>query len=144
MSKIKGIFYALVAIVIILIVPSSFFSNVINWLFKAIKWILFIDNAETGLPFEAEIIIKGVVEGLVVLILGYIGIKEKNPIGSIMSIIVGFVACVIIYWIAKYIIWILIGLLLIVIAYVIYLLIKNHKDKNKLIKGESENEQVGV
>ena len=57
-----------------------------------------------------------------------------------MSIIVGFVACVIIYWIAKYIIWILIGLLLIVIAYVIYLLIKKHKDKNKLIKGESENE----
>ena len=92
----------------------------------------------------AEKIIKGVVEGLVVLILGYIGIKEKNPIVTIMTFIVGFVACVIIYWIAKYIIWVLIGLLLIVIAYVIYLLIKKHKDKNKLVKGESENEQVGV
>lgn len=144
MDRIKGTLISILIIFLIIIIPVGVINGFFDFIINAVKWIVFIDNAETGLPMIAEMIIKGVVEGLVVLILGYIGIKEKNPIATIMSIIVGFVACVIIYWIAKYIIWILIGLLLIVIAYVIYLLIKNHKDKNKLIKGESENEKVGV
>lgn len=144
MDRIKGTLISILIIFLIIIVPVGVINGFFDFIVNAVKWIVFIDNAETGLPMIVEMIIKGVVEGLVVLILGYIGIKEKNPIVAIMSIIVGFVACVIIYWIAKYIIWILIGLLLIVIAYVIYLLIKKHKDKNKFIKGESENEQVGV
>ena len=144
MDRIKGTLISILIIFLIIIIPVGVINGFFDFIVDAIKWIVFIDNAETELPMIAEMIIKGVVEGLVVLILGYIGIKEKNPIVAIMSIFVGFVACVIIYWIAKYIIWILIGLLLIVIAYVIYLLIKKHKDKNKFIKGESENEQVGV
>ena len=143
MDRIKGTLISILIIFFIIIIPVGVINGFFDFIVNAAKWIVFIDNAETGLPMIAEMIIKGVVEGLVVLILGYIGIKEKNPIVAIMSIIVGFVACVIIYWIAKYIIWILIGLL-IVIAYVIYLLIKKYKDKNKLIKGESENEQLGV
>ena len=144
MDRIKGTLILLLIIFLLIIIPVGVINGFFDFIVNAVKWIVFIDNAETGLPMIAEMIIKGVVEGLVVLILGYIGIKEKNPIVAIMGIIIGFVACVIIYWIAKYIIWILIGLLLIVIAYVIYLLIKKHKDKNKFIKGESENEQVGV
>ena len=144
MDRIKGTLISILIIFLVIIIPVGVINGFFDFIVNAVKWIVFIDNAETGLPMIAEMIIKGVVEGLVVLILGYIGIKEKNPIVAIMSIIVGFVACVIIYWIAKYILWILIGLLLIVITYVIYLLIKKHKDKNKLIKGESENEQVGV
>lgn len=144
MDRIKETLISILIIFLIIIIPVGVINGFFNFIVNAIKWIVFIDNAETELPMIAEMIIKGVVEGLVVLILGYVGIKEKNPIVAIMGIIIGFVACVIIYWIAKYIIWILIGLLLIVIAYVIYLLIKKHKDKNKLIKGESENEQVGV
>ena len=144
MDRIKETLISILIIFLIIIIPVGVINGFFNFIVNAVKWIVFIDNAETELPMIAEMIIKGVVEGLVVLILGYVGIKEKNPIVAIMGIIIGFVACVIIYWIAKYIIWILIGLLLIVIAYVIYLLIKKHKDKNKLIKGESENEQVGV
>ena len=144
MDRIKGTLISILIIFLIIIIPVGVINGFFDFIVNAVKWIVFIDNAETGLPMIAEMIIKGVVEGLVVLILGYIGIKEKNPIVAVMCIIIGFVACVIIYWIAKYILWILIGLLLIVIAYVIYLLIKKHKDKNKLIKGESENEQVGV
>lgn len=140
MDRIKGTLISILIFFLIIIIPVGVINGFFDFIVNAVKWIVFIDNAGTGLPMIAEMIIKGVVEGLVVLILGYIGIKEKNPIVAIMSIIVGFVACVIIYWIAKYIVWILIGLVLIVITYVIYLLIKKHKDKNKLIKGESENE----
>lgn len=142
MDRIKGTLISLLIIFLLIIIPVGVINGFFDFIVNAVKWIVFIDNAETGLPMIAEMIIKGVVEGLVVLILGYIGIKEKNPIVAIMGIIIGFVACVIIYWIAKYIIWILIGLLLIVIAYVIYLLIKKHKDKKSklIVEGDAIND----
>ena len=138
MDRIKGTLISILIIYLIIIIPVGVINGFFDFIVDAIKWIVFIDNAETGLPMIAEMIIKGVVEGLIVLILGYIGIKEKNPIVAIMSIFVGFVACVIIYWIAKYIIWILIGLLLIVIVYIVYKVVRNMKEKNN--KGELSND----
>lgn len=64
-DRIKGIFWWLVIIAIIIIVPVSLFTDFFNLLGNAIKWVFFIDNAETGLPLWGEYLVKGIVEGVI-------------------------------------------------------------------------------
>ena len=136
MSKIKGTFYTVLALIIFIIVPVSIFTDAINWFFKAIKWILFIDNAETGLPFEAEIIIKVIAECIVVGTAIFLGINEKSPLLSIITIILGFALCILFYAICKYYVWILVILGLVIIGIVIYAIISRKKNKKKEIDRE--------
>ena len=137
MDRIKGILIGILIMFLIIIIPVGVVNDFFNFIADAIKWTVFIDNAETGLPMYAEMLIKGIVEGLIVLILGYIGLKEKNPITIIISVILAFVTCVIIYWLAKYIFVILCILLGLIIMYVCYLIINNNKEKSK---GDTQND----
>lgn len=129
MDKIKEVLIGILLIVLIVIIPVGVFTNFFNFIADAIKWIFFFDNAETGLPIWTEMFVKGIIEGLVLLIAGYAGIKEKNPLVSIITIIIGFMACIIIYWLAKYILIVLGILLGLIIVYVCYLIISRQKNK---------------
>lgn len=138
MDSVKEKLIGFLIIVAIIVIPVSLLATLTNWFVDAIKWIVFIDNTETGLPMWAEMLVKGIIEGLTILIAGYIGIKEKSLTVLIAGIVFSFAACVAIYFIAKYIIWILIGLLLIVIVYIVYKVIRNNQEKNN--KGELSND----
>ena len=119
---------------VVIIVPIAVFTNLIEWFFKAIKWVVFIDNAETGLPWQTEILVKGIVEGIITIFSLGVGINKKNPWVIILSIILGFLACVAIYAICKYIIWILLALVFFLTGFVISIIIKkkdNEKTENK-------------
>ena len=131
MGKVKGILMSLVVLVLILFGFFSLISGFIKWLCDAVKWIVFIDNAETGLSLQAEMIIKGVIEAIIIGIGLFIGISEKSPIITICSIVIGFFACILIYSICKYIVVILI-IAIILLGLFIALNILKSKKKNKL------------
>ena len=104
MGKVKGILIGLVVIILILFGFFSLISDFVKWLCDAVKWIIFIDNAETGLSLQAEMIIKGIIESIIIGIGLFLGISQKSPIITICSIVIGFLACLLIYAICKYII----------------------------------------
>ena len=140
MESIKSKLIAILIIAAFIIVPTSLLANFTNWFLDAIKWIIFIDNAEIGLPYWSEVFIKGAIE---VIILGFAavsGISNKNPFISILVIVLGFIACIIIYWIAEYIVWIMIALLLLATAYSIYLIITKNKNSENQKEGETQND----
>ena len=132
----------LVKIIIAILVAAgvlTFLLNVFAGLLYAVRWVVFIDNAETGLSFYSETLVKGIIEGVIGIISLTLGISKKNPFVTIVSIIVGFVVCVILYFIKQYILWILVTLLILICLYITYLLItkNNEKKKNKSkIKGK--------
>ena len=140
MKSIKDKLIGILIIAVIIIIPTSLLSTLTNWFVDAIKWVVFIDNAETGLPFWCEILIKGIIEAIIVGIASVSGISNKNPFVSILVIVLGFVACIIIYWIAEYIVWIMIALLLLAIAYSIYLIVIKNKYKKEKVKGDVIND----
>ena len=111
-------------------------------LLKAVLWLIYVDNAETGLPELAEILVKGIVEAAVVSILTCVGLSETNPRVKATVIILGSVACLIFYWIAKYIIWIMLGVLILAIIIITLSIIR--RKKNKIPEGDVENAKVGV
>lgn len=126
----------LVKIIIAILVAAgvlTFLLNVFAGLLYAVRWVVFIDNVETGLSFYSETLVKGIIEGVIGIISLTLGISKKNPFVTIVSIIVGFVVCVILYFIKQYILWILFTLLILICLYLIYLLItkNNEKKKNK-------------
>ncbi len=129
MESIKSKLIAILIIAAFVIIPTSLLANFTNWFLDAIKWIIFVDNAETGLPYWSEILIKGAIEVIIIGFSVVLGISSKNLFISVASIVLGFIACIIIYWIAEYIVWIMIAVLLIATAYMIYIIIKNNKVK---------------
>ena len=131
MGKVKGILIGLVVIVLILFGFFSFISDFIKWLCDAVKWIVFVDNAETGLSLQAEMIIKGIIEAIIIGIGLFIGISEKSPIITICSIVIGFLACLLIYAICKYIVIILVVAIILLGLFITFNILKNRK-KNKL------------
>ena len=130
MGKVKEILIGLVVVILILLGFFSFISEFLKWLFDSINWIVFIDNAETGLPMAAEYIIKGITEAVILSIALVLGISQKSPLITICSIILGFVVCIIIYALCKYIIAIMILLIIALAILIIFNIIKKKK-KNK-------------
>lgn len=131
MERIKSTFLAIVIIALIVILPVGLFTTFFTWLMDAIKWVVFVDNAETGLPMAAEIIIKGICESIVLSIAVGLGISKNNPFISIASIIVGFIVCIAIYAICKYIVWIALAIGLLVVGLVIFAVIRNKREKTR-------------
>ena len=127
MDKIKGIVIWLITVLVIIILPISIFTNFIEWIANAIKWVVFIDNAETGLPIVCEIIIKAIIEGMVLALASYVGISKKNPFATILTILFGFLACLLIFAICKYIVWILISIASILVILITILIINKRK-----------------
>lgn len=131
-DRIKGIFWWLVIIAIIIIVPVSLFTDFFNLLGNAIKWVFFIDNAETGLPLWGEYLVKGIVEGVIGCVAIALWISEKNPLITIIGIIVGFIVCTILYFIATYFVWILVGICALVVATITFIIIRGKIRKKNL------------
>lgn len=127
----KKALLTILIIAIILIIPAGLISNVLNWILDAIKWIIFIDNAETGLPMIAEMIIKGICEAIIVAFAATAGISSKSPWVSVLSIVVGFAVCVLIYAICKYIIWILSALALLLGVFIFISVLHSKKEMGK-------------
>lgn len=120
----------LVIVVLILAFPSVFifaFEQMVD----AIRWIVFMDNAETGLPLIAEIIVKAICETVVCAVAILVGVSRKNPLVSVISIIVGFLVCIGIYFICKYIVWIVACLSVILVGYLVYLFVRAKKKKQQ-------------
>ena len=93
---------------------------------------MFVDNAETGLPMLAEIFVKAIIEAIVIFIMVLIGVNEKNPITTILSIVLGFAACVLFYWIAKYIFLILCIVTFILVGYIMFTKIRKKKNNENI------------
>lgn len=133
MDKIKGTLLGLLAIVLIIIIPVGIVNEFFTFLANACKWIVFVDNAETGLPMLAEIFVKAIIETIVIAIMVLIGVNEKNPITTILSIVLGFAACVLFYWIAKYIFLILGAMIAILVGYIVFIELRK-KIKDKMVE----------
>ncbi len=131
MEKVKGVLIGLVIIVLILLGFFSLITDFIKWLCEAITWIIFIDNAETGLSLQAELIIKGLIEAIIIGIGLFLGISQKSPIITICSIVIGFFVCILIYAICKYIVAIMIIAIILLGLFITFKIIRNKK-KNKL------------
>lgn len=127
MNKIKGAIISLIIIIAIIIIPTKLITDSIKWIGDAIKWVAFIDNAETGLPLLAEAIIKALCEAVVFAFAVSFGISKKNPLIIALSIIAGFIVCIALYAICKYIIVILIVLLSLLILYIALSILLNKK-----------------
>lgn len=132
MDKIKGTLLGLLVIVVIIIIPVGIINEFFTFLANACKWIVFVDNAETGLPMLAEIFVKAIIEAIVIAIMVLIGVNEKNPITTILSIVLGFAACVLFYWIAKYIFLILCIVTFILVGYIMFTKIRKKKNNEDI------------
>lgn len=139
-SKLVGIVVIIILLVLAITGVGSLLTNALGWLLEAIKWIVFIDNAETGLPMTAEIIIKGICEAIVASIAVALGISKKNPFVTILSIIVSFLVCVGIYAICKYIVWIVAILAVLLAFYLTFSILRIKKEKKKEIMEPSVRE----
>ncbi len=131
MEDIKNTFLKIAVIVLILVIPISLFSAALEWTLNAIKWIVFIDNAETGLSQSAETIIKAICEAIITAIAVGLGISQKNPFVSILAILVGFLACIGIYAICKYIVWIVVGLAVLFACFLAFSIIRAKREKKQ-------------
>ena len=129
MDEIKDKFIGLIVILFIIFGGLTALFCFFSELFNALLWVIFVDNAETGLPMWAEILVKGIVEVCVVTIAVSVGLSKSNPIVMIISIVSGFGICLACYWIATYIIWIMIGLAISGSSVITFFII--HKKKNK-------------
>lgn len=116
----------LVIVVLILAFPSVFFFA-FEQIVDAIRWIVFMDNAETGLPLIAEIIVKAICEMVVCAVAILLGISSNNKFVKVVSIVVGFLVCIGIYFICKYIVWIVACLSVILVGYLVYLFVRTKK-----------------
>lgn len=122
---------ALVFVVLILAFPSLFIFA-LDQIIDAFRWIVFMDNAETGLPLVAEIIVKAVCESVVVVAAVVAGFSSKNPVVKIVSIAFGFLVCIGIYAICKYIVWIAAILSALAIGYLVYWIVRKKKQKSPI------------
>jgi len=138
MNNAKRIILGLIVIIAIIIIPTNLISNSIKWIGNAIKWVVFIDNAGTGLPILAEKMIKGLCEAIIAAFALMFGISQKNPWIIAISIIVGFMVCIAIYAICKYIIIIFIVLALLLILYILSSIIVEKRKRR-----EKNTEEIG-
>ena len=101
--------------------------KVFNELIPAILWVISFDFKDTGLAFIEETIIKAIVESIIVIIAASYGISEKNPFVTIVIIFAGFVSCMAFYFIKQHLLWIMIGVIILFVAYIVFLIVLNCK-----------------
>ena len=131
MDDIKDALARIAIIIFIIAGGLTILGNIFVDVFNAICWIVSFDFKDTGLPYMVETIIKMIVEGIILALAASLGISKKNPLVSLAVIVIGFAVCVMIYFIKQYILWIMIGALVLVAAYITYLIISSKKEKNK-------------
>lgn len=143
MGEVKDKLIGLGIIIFIICGGLSLLFWLFSELFNAFLWAVYFDNAETGLPMVAEIIVKAIVEISIGAILTCVGISKAHPLVKVLVMILGFFTCLACYWIAAYIIWIMIGALLLASGIIILFVIQ--KKKNKKFKKENViNDSVGI
>lgn len=131
MKDIKSMVIRLAILLVILAGGFSILINVFDVIVKAVLWILFIENAETGLSFYSETIVKAIVEGLVLLFAGALGISKKNPFVSFVTFFLGFIMCVCLYFIKQYIFWIMLFMFVALLGLTSYLLVRKSKENRR-------------
>ncbi len=124
MNKIKSIIVGFLIIIFMLTSGPTLVAKFSNYFFKAIKWVVLIDNAETGLSWQWEMLVKVLVESIIMGIATGFGLSRDNPILTIISIVLGFTACMLTYFVAKYILWILSFLGVIILGIVAYFIVR--------------------
>ena len=128
MNNIKRLIFRIVLILFILCGGLTLVINFFNYYVDTLKWILFIDNAETGLSLQWEMVVKGLMEAVILGIAVCFGISKNNLFISVLVIILGFACCTFFYYTAKYIIWILVALVIILAATITYTIIQKRKE----------------
>ena len=140
MSNIGKIISILSGLLIIFIIVC--FGDEIGWIvskiFDFIKWLVLLDNAETGLSIAEELMIKGVAGaisyGIVRIIFSCLNLFDREGMEllcMIISIVLGFVFCAIINILNKY--WyILLMTLTLILILTIILIRKINKRKEKV------------
>ena len=131
MDDLKNALIRLGIIIFIIAGGLTILGNLFNDFFKAICWVVSFDFKDTGLPYIEETIVKGIIELLILALAGYLGISKKNPFVALGTILIGYAVCVVIYFIKQYILWIMIGVLVLVVAYIVYQIVSSKKEKNK-------------
>ncbi len=126
MQEIKRFFIGIILAIFVLAGGLTLLVKAGEFLIKAALWLVYIDNSETGLPFIAEIIIKAICETCVVGLCSSVFIIKNKELLKILSIPLGFLTCIGIYAICKYII-IICSVLVLTMFVVIVLLINNKK-----------------
>lgn len=129
MDNLKDILGRLLIIIFIIAGGLTVICKVFNELIPAVLWVVSFDYKDTGLSFIEETIVKAIVENIIIAIAISNGISRKNPLVSLVVIIIGFAVCVLIYFIKQYLLWIMIGLITVLVVYIIYLVVSNHRKK---------------
>ena len=136
MTDIRRLIGIAIGIVVICFLPQI--AVIFEKFLEFIKWLVFLDNAETGLPLVAEIIIKGIAGTISFTLVGIIfkslGLFDSNLMKfayAVISIVVGAVLCSFVYWLINY--WIIILILLsTILTILIVLTIYINKRKEKV------------
>lgn len=129
MNNLKDILGRLLIIIFIIAGGVTAICKAFNELFPAVLWVVSFDYKDTGLSFIEETIVKAIVENIIIAIAISNGISRKNPLVSLVVIIIGFAVCVLIYFIKQYLLWIMIGLITLLVVYIIHLVVSNHRKK---------------
>ena len=136
MTDIRRLIGIAIGIVVICFLPQI--AVIFEKFLEFIKWLVFLDNAETGLPLVAEIIIKGIAGTISFTLVGIIfkslGLFDSNLMKfayAVISIVVGAVLCSFVYWLINY--WIIILIVLsTILTILIVLTIYINKRKEKV------------
>ena len=135
MSIIKRLIGIVIGILILCFLPQIAFA--FEKFMDFVKWLVFLDNAETGLPLVAELFIKGIAGTisftLVGIIFNFLGLFDSNLMKfayAVISILIGAVLCSFVYWLINYWVIILIVLSIILISLILLIIyIKKRKEK---------------
>jgi len=134
-SIIKRLIGIVIGISILCFLPQIAFA--FEKFMDFVKWLVFLDNVETGLPLVAELFIKGIAGTisftLVGIIFNFFGLFDSNLMKfayAVISIIIGAVLCSFVYWLINYWVIILIVLSIILISLILLIIyIKKRKEK---------------
>ena len=106
--------------------------------FKFAEFLFILDNTDFGIPWWLDLLIDSVAGGIAFVltksICGALHIRDgesKNTIDNIISIIIGCVIALVVHIFMKY--WIVIVSIIgaIIIGFIGYIIISNHKERKK-------------
>ena len=125
-----------------MVIAFIWFGDEIVWLFKKlmelIRWLVLLDNAETGLSIAEEWIIKGIASAIsfsivrvIFCILDWFNNGVMGFVYVVLSIVLGFFFCAVINWFINYWFVILLVLLSILIGFTLLFLFIKRKERVK-------------
>lgn len=105
--------------------------------FKFAEFLFILDNTDFGIPWWLDLLIDSIAGGIAFVltksICGALRIRDresKDTIDNVLSIIIGFVIALVVHIFMKY--WIVIVSIIgaIIVVFITYIIISNHKERN--------------